>query len=447
MGENTGIFIEQDQNSKLSKTFGFSFFLTKAVWCGFLLLVFLLALLSPTIHLKSQNLALTDFIFPLIFTLWLIGILLRQFQFRWHRFYWLLAFYLAAMILSTIFSPNFTQSILKLTGGIYLLILAVLTFNLVRNEKDFKQVIFAWLIGTAVAVAVGIITILLFYIQPQNRFLDYTTSIYGAVPVGNYPRLQSTFVSASMFCNYLTVSLAMLFIAEKTKLIGKILFSVLYFSILVCAVFTISSGIGGIALFIGVWYWAIYRNSKKTLARLSLAGAFTSALLFSLMNCVALQVYSTAPYSIAVPFSEMILFPSPRFLVWTDSLKTFTENFFYGNGLGRPSCEVLFQNTDGNFSLLTDAHNTFLNVAAQNGIFGLLAIAVITLYFLRQTLYLKPAEDFSSITFAGLILAFLAAFVFQGLTGSFEDARHLWILIGLILSVGKKFLPTSRFIC
>ena len=447
MGENTENFIEQNQNSKLSKTFGFSFFLTKAVWCGFLHLVFLLALMSPTIYFKNQRLALTDFIFPLIFTLWLIGIFLRQFKFRWHRFYWLLAFYLAAMILSTIYSPDFSQSILKLTGEIYLLALAVLTFNLVRDEKDFKQVIFAWLAGISVAVAVGIITILLFYVQPQNEFLDYTTSIYGAVPVGNYPRLQSTFVSASMFCNYLTVSLAMLFIAERTKFIGKILFSVLYFLILVCAVFTLSSGIGGIALFIGVWYWMIYRNSNKTLARLSLAGALTSALFFSLMNCIALQTYSTAPYSIAVPFSEIVLYPSPRFLVWTDALKTFTDNFFFGNGLGRPSCGVLFQNTDGNFSFLTDAHNTFLNVAAQNGIFGLLAIVAIVLYFLRQTLYLKFAEDFSSIAFAGLILTFLAAFVFQGLTGSFEDARHLWVLIGLILSVEKKFLPTSHFIC
>ena len=222
------------------------------------------------------------------------------------------------MLLSTIFSTNFTQSIVKLLGETYLLALAILTFNLVRREKDFKQIIFAWLAGTAVTLIVGIVTILLFYLSPQNWFLEFTTSIYGAVPVGNYPRLQSTSVSASMFCNYLTVSLAMLFIAERAKLVGKIVFAVLYFLILLCAAFTISSGIGGVALLIGVWYWAIYRDKKKIFARLSLAGAMAFALFFCVMNLIALQAYSTAPYSISIPFSEMVLYPSPRLLVWTE---------------------------------------------------------------------------------------------------------------------------------
>ena len=339
------------------------------------------------------------------------------------------------MLLSTVFSPNFSQSIIKLAGETYLLALAILTFNLVRSAKDFKQIIFAWLAGTSIALMVGVITIVLFYASPQHWLLEYTTSIYGAVPVGNYPRLQSTSVSASMFCNYLTVSLAMLFAAEKIKLIGKVLFSIFYFLILLCAVFTISSGIGGLGLLIGIWYWAIYRDNQKTFARLSLAGALTFALFFCLMNCFALQAYPNAPYSIAVPFSEAVLYPSPRFLVWTDALKTFSENFFFGNGLGRPVCEVLFQNTDGSLSLLTDAHNTFINVAAQNGIFGLLAITAIAAYFLRRTFPLKRVADFPSTAHTALSLAFLSAFIFQGLTGSFEDARHLWVLIGLIISV------------
>ena len=445
MGENAKTFIEENERSESSEASGFSRFLTKAVWCGFLLVVFSLALMSPTIYVKYQRMATTDFIFLCVATVWLICILLRQTKFRWHRFYWLAAFYLAAMLFSTFFSPNFTQSVLKLTGETYLLALAVLTFNLVRNEKDFKQIIFAWLAGTSVALAVGIVTILLFYVQPQSWLLKYTTSIYGAVPVGNYPRLQSTFVSASMFCNYLTVSLAMLFIAERAKLIGKVLFSILYFLILLCAAFTISSGIGGVGLFIGVWYWTVYRDKQKAFAYSSLVGAIAFALLFCLMNCFALQPYATAPYSIAVPFSEMVLYPSPRVLVWTDALKTFTENFFFGNGLGRPSCEVLFQNTDGNFSLLTDAHNTFINVAAQNGIFGLLAIAAIAWYFLRQTFPLKPIKDFPSTAFTGFSLAFLSAFIFQGLTGSFEDARHLWVLIGLILSSEKLKTKSEKY--
>jgi hypothetical protein len=412
----------------------------------FLLLVFSLAFVTPSIYVKNQRLAATDFLFPIVFALWLICVFLGRCKFRRHRFYWLLIFYFAAMFLSTVFSPDFSRSIVKLLGETYLLGLAVLTFNLVRDEKDFRRVIVAWLAGAFVAAAIGVVTILIFYVQPQSWLLDYTTYAYGAVPVGNYPRLKSTFVTASMFCNYLTVSLAMLFIAERAKIIGKALFSILYFLILICAVFTISSGIGGVALFIGVWYWTIYRDKQRLFARASLAFGITSAIFFCAMNCVALQPYANAPYSISLPFSETVLYPSSRFLVWTEGLKTFAANFFVGNGLGRSSCEVLFQNTDGSYSLLTDAHNIFINVAAQTGIFGLLAIAAIALYFLRQMRRPKITDDFSSTAFSGLTLAFLSAFIFQGLTGSFEDMRHLWVLIGLLLSGtnGKRKMDNGK---
>jgi len=34
-------------------------------------------------------------------------------------------------------------------------------------------------------------------------------------------------------------------------------------------------------------------------------------------------------------------------------------------------------------------------------------------------------------------LAFLVAFAYEGLGGSFEDARHLWVLFGLFLASGR----------
>ena len=405
-----------------------------ALFSLFLLLVFSLSFITPSIYVKNQKLAATDILFPCVSALWLVCIFLGRYKFRRHRFYGLLIFYFAAMLLSTAFSPDFTRSAVKLLGETYLLGLAVLTFNLVGDEKDFKRVICAWLAGTCVAAAIGVLTILLFYIQPNSPLLSYTTYAYGAVPIGNYPRLQSTMVSASMFCNYLTVSLAMLFIAERAGLIGKVFFAVLYFAIALCAVFTISSGIGGVALFIGVWYWAVYRETRKLFARISLGFAIAAAAFFSVMNCIALAPYPGAPYSVALPFSDFVLYPSSRLLVWTEGLKTFAANFFAGNGLGRPSVEVLFQNTDGSRSLLTDAHNVFINVAAQSGIFALLAVLAIAVYFLRQTIQSKLTGDFPSTAFFALNLAFISAFIFQGLTGSFEDARHLWVLIGLILS-------------
>lgn len=422
-----------ETDEQIEKTNFFS--LKNIVRFGFLLLIFSLAFLSPAIRIQNQKAAITDFIFAAVFILWVAGILLGQFKFRFHRFYWFLIFYLAAMTLSVIFSPDLFKSGVKLLSQFYLIGLAVLTFNLADGERELRKVIAVWLAGTFLTILVGIVTILLFYVQPQNDLLNFTTSIYGAVPVGNYPRVKSTFVSASMFCNYLTVSLVMLFVAERVNLIGKKIFFAFSTLILLCVIFTISSGIGAVFLLIGIWFWLVFKESKKVLANAVLTSTILFALAFCVMNFIALQPYPSAPYSISVPFVQYTLYPSPRVLVWTDALKTFKENFFVGRGLGLPSCEVLFQNSDGKNSFLTDAHNNFINVAAQNGIFGLLSILAITLYFLLKTFPLKKLNGFVSTASVGFLLAFFSAFIFQGFTGSFEDARHLWCLIGLILAV------------
>ncbi len=408
--------------------------LQKIIWFAFLALIFSLAIGTPFVYYQNQRIPLTDFLFLIVSLLFLLSIIFKTNKFRWHKFYWLLLFYFAAMLLSSIFSINPKPSFIKLLGEIYLLGLAVLTFNLVQTKNHFKQAILAWLYGTSVAIFVGLFTICLFYFQPQSQILQYTTSIYGAVPVGNYPRVTSTFISASMFCNYLNVSLILLFIAEHLKFVGKKLFWILTLLLLVCALFTISSGLGGIVLAVGVWLWLHFKDSKRVFAKLSLAGGIAVAVLFLAIIFFALQKYPNPPYSIKLPFSEIELLPSSRLLVWGGSLQTFSDNLLTGNGLDQDSCYVIFQNTDGSPSHLTDAHNIFLSVATQNGVLGLIAIVLIIYFFVRKFSYSTFNTSDAVFLKNALVLAFICAFFYQGLTGSFEDTRHLWVLIGFILS-------------
>jgi membrane associated rhomboid family serine protease len=73
-------------------------------------------------------------------------------------------------------------------------------------------------------------------------------------------------------------------------------------------------------------------------------------------------------------------------------------------------------------------------VAAQNGVFGLLSMIAVTFFIVRLAFPFRLKKSASSIIFVGLSAAFVCSFIYQGLTGSFENARHLWVLIGLILS-------------
>jgi O-antigen ligase len=82
---------------------------------------------------------------------------------------------------------------------------------------------------------------------------------------------------------------------------------------------------------------------------------------------------------------------------------------------------------------LRDAHNSFLNVAAEAGVIGLAAFLALVVYLVRPAIRsFARAGSFAVTKAAGI--AFICAFIYQGLTGSFEEARHLWVLAGLLLA-------------
>jgi O-antigen ligase len=80
---------------------------------------------------------------------------------------------------------------------------------------------------------------------------------------------------------------------------------------------------------------------------------------------------------------------------------------------------------------LTDAHNVWLSVAAQEGIVGLLAFVSVVLFLLKGGGWFKSDASIH----AGLTIAFIGAFLYQRLSGSFEDARHIWVLMGMLAAV------------
>ncbi len=78
----------------------------------------------------------------------------------------------------------------------------------------------------------------------------------------------------------------------------------------------------------------------------------------------------------------------------------------------------------------------FLSFAVQTGVVGLVAMLAIIAFVaskLKAPLARSPADV---ITF-GLAIAWLSGFALQGLVGSFEDARHLWIIFGLLLTASR----------
>lgn len=399
----------------------------------FFILIFSLVFMQPYVYVAGFRATLTDVIFLFTFSLWILALLTKQAQFRWHSFYWLLLFYFAAMLVSAVFSVNPRTSFVKLTAEIYLLSLPILTFNLIENERDLKRSLQIWLAATGLLILLGGLTVFLFYFQRENPLLHYTLFSYGSLPPGNYPRVHLTFLNANMLCNYLSVSLMFLLIFQKLGWINRKIFYTFLGGILFCAAFTVSPGLGGIALSFGVWCWICFRQSKPFSARTILAGGIYSAAAFLIATMIAPSLHKTAPFTIDVPLIEKTVAPSARIMTWTASWQTFIEYPLAGRGVGQDACDVRYFDLTERMQTLTDAHNVFLNVAAQMGIFGLLAIISIIFYLTRKTFPLIFDGTSRSVFRIGFGLAFVSAFFYQGIAGSYEDARHLWILIGFFL--------------
>jgi O-antigen ligase len=402
---------------------------------SFLLLVVSLGLPQFPISFFGLEVVATDLLFLLTAGLWVLSVLFEHRRFRWHPLYLPLFGYLFALLISAIFSVDRSTSFSRFPAEGYLICLAALTFNIVDSEPVLKRTVLAWLVGTSLAVLLGLATIGLFYMEPNSPFLEYLTYHYGSVPVGNYPRITAGFVSASMFCNYLNVGLVLALLAVKKGWIPQIAAMILALAIVVAAAFTISIGLGGLALAIGIWIW-LERDWSRAVRQLGFTlGCFIS-LLFLIASFVALAAYPGAQAFLMIPAIHLDLMPSARMLVWADTLRTFLSHPITGVGVGMPVASVLFTNTDGSQSLLTDAHNSFLSVAAQEGIVGLTAFTALVVLILKR--WLKTVRNASSLTILAAVgLALVCSFVYQGLTGSYEDARHLWVLMGIFMAADR----------
>lgn len=401
----------------------------------FCLLIFSLPFAQP-INLNYSDLVIqiSEFLFIINFLIFLIGIFLKKIPIKVSKVYAIFGFYLFALFISAVFSVSVTYSFIKLAGAFYLVGLFFLAFNLVVTKERLKKVILVWLAATFIVAFLGTLTVILFYIQRDNLLMQYTLHHYGTLIPGNYPRIQTTFYYPAMLCNYFSISLAFLFAAREFKWINNLIFAVLIILISITLIFTITPGLGGIAIILGILFWKFCKD-KKFISRTALATGILISAGFFLVSIISPIETPTSPYYFNVPIIEKRIDPSVRLLTWQSSAETFLKNPLTGKGIGIPVADVFYKTASGVDQKLTDAHQIWLNVAAQAGIFGLTAILLITFYFSKKSFsFLSSEKNSLHFYFAA---AFIGTFLFQGFVGSFEDARHLWIFFGLFCAVCK----------
>ena len=409
--------------------------LKRILIASFLLLIFSLPFVQPVnLQFYSSIVQLTDLIFLLTAMLCLIGMIIGRVEIRYSTFYLIAFFYFLAFLLSSIFSNDPVRSFLKLPAEVYLIALCLVAFHIIRSVTEFKYVVVIWIAASAVIGLVTLATVILFYVDRSNPLLTHTLHHYGTLIPGNYPRIQATFYYPAGLCNYLTVALMLLLIAGRNRWLPFWLFVIILVLQGIALAFTITPGLGGVGLAIGLWLWLHFKiKGNLNKSRLSLISGTAIASLFFFAATISPINTPTSPFVLEIPSYGLRIDPAIRVLAWKTATETFLEDPWVGKGLNMSVANAVYQDASGRTQVLTDAHNTWLNVAAQAGIPGLIGIIAITVHFWRKTFPIDFDESEAAIIKNGLGVAFIGAFVFQGLVGSFEEMRHMWVLFGLMM--------------
>jgi len=402
----------------------------------FLLLIISLPLIRPfNTLIFGLQVPYTDFIFLVVFAFWLFALIRRKVRLKFDKFYIFIGLYGVALTLSTIFSIQPKQSFFKLLGEFYLFALAVLTLNLVQDKSFYKQIVVAWLFGTSLTILASISGFVLFYLGFKTQADNYFLSHFGSLPAGNYPRIHALFANANMMCNFLNISLMLAVLAEKLNWLKKIWARFLQIGIWLAAIFTFSAGLGGMILSLGIWYWALFKTKQK---RLYSTFALASAIIFSLFvfgSTLISPDTNNTTQEFAVPFTDKKFEASVRVLVWENSLENSSQFPFFGKGTGTDAAFLKYETLSGDKQLLLDAHNNWLNILVQTGLFGLFVFILLNAFLITRCRLGFNELNEQNLIYLALSCAFVGAFLYQGLSGSFEDARHLWISFGLLVGI------------
>ncbi len=400
----------------------------------FLALVVSLGFGEPHLRIYGFPLQFTEIIF-VILAVSIAGLFAIRRKFvPFDPVYFIFGAYFFALALSAIFSERPNQSVVKLAGEAYLIGLGLLAFLLARSPADIRRVFVVWLAGSTIVALIAVVTVAMFYIDRSSPWHLYFLHHYGSLPPGNYPRVDATFIYPAMLCNFLNVGIVFLLGSRRLEWISPPIFWILLILHLIAAAFTVTPGLGGIFLAVGIWI-AWEAAERRQMPRAILYGGLgtAAAIAFVIVSAFSVRTIATSPYTFDI--LGWRIDPTQRLLTWQGSFETFLQNPVFGKGLDLGVASVRFLAPSGQNQLLTEGHNVFLNVAGQSGILGVGTLVALSVFLFSRVRPLTGTNDELFVIRRTLFVAFIAAFIYQGLTGSFENARHLWVLFGMMAAM------------
>jgi len=396
-----------------------------------LVLVVTLPMMQP-LHISVSGFVVqpADFIFCAVVVLLVADVARGTRSFTLGPWQYSVIAYFLACTVSALASDDSRTSFVKLGGTGLLCGLGLAASHYAASDAGLRRTLTAWLTGTAITIAAAAAGTLMFYAGwtgASNLFL-YP---YGSLIPGPYPRVMALFLNANMLCTYSGASALIAVSTGRARWIPAGVAFTLFVGSLITAVLTLSPVLGGLALAVSLWWAATVRAHRPTAAAMLTAGGIGAAVAFFVATTLSPTMFVGGQ-------SNWLIEPSSRVQTWTSAWHTFAAHPWLGKGHGLEVADVTYLNASGLIESLTDAHNVWLSIAAQNGVPGLMAFAVVVgLLVVRARPSVTEGAPMAVIR-TGVQLALVAGLLYASLSGAFEDTRHLWVLMGLVAAAQAR---------
>jgi O-antigen ligase len=386
---------------------------------------------------------LSDLVFSAAAASWLYGLWQGHFKLVHGGARLPLLVYTAASVASLASAPPLRPALTHLVALAFLMLVFLMTASLASTAAGWRIVLGSWLCGAALTGLLGVVSVALFYAGLKDRNLNVFLWNYGSIPVGSYPRIAGLFQNANMLCNYLVVSLAAAFAFwPQASASERRLLAIGVACMALTSVFTLSAGFAG-AAGAAALVWIGWQHARGRLRpwREGLVGA---AGLLTMLAFVFVSVFLLVPAGqgdVRLGPVDLELQTSGRMATWSAAWQLFLEHPLLGAGLGtgvlishpRALLPMEYWNTplmQHPKPSIMEAHNVWLGIASQVGVFGLAAFAALVATLLLRLRTRSHAGD--ALTNLALVGGVVGAILYHGLFGSFEESRQYWWLMGLI---------------
>lgn len=321
--------------------------------------------------------------------------------------FWLFITFLSWALLSLLWAGNISAVLIRFLTLLQLVGLYILIINMIDSEKKMNWIIAVFIIGTVIC---GFFTIRAYLIEGSG---SYSSRM---VLRGGDPNIFGAIVGVAMFSTWYFIR------SRSARLMQRVILTLILIGLSLVFIFTQSRG-AWVGFIVSLSFYLLFFNQIK--AKKILSTAIFASLLFITISSFSLISTDRKDFlkerflTIFHPFETTSF--AARIFIWKNGYEMWERNPLLGVGLNNFHLE--FPGFSGE-DYERDPHNSYLGIACELGVIGLLIWGVIMLYFFR-TILRNPNYSILTLTLFVLVLVL-------SLSGTYYYSKLQWLVFGFI---------------